>query len=406
MSAHAFLSASGSGRWLRCTMSAHVEKAFPDGNSEHAAEGTRGHGVGEWCLQNQKGVDDWVAEIEQAHARGESPPAATGEPITPENFGDLYPTDLLAGVDAYVVYVALRFAEIKANDPEAVLLIEQRADFSTWVPEGFGTADCVIVSNGVLHVIDLKCGKGVVVHAARNSQLMLYALGMYAALSFIFDIAVVRMVVHQPRLDHVDEWECSVEELLAWAEGEVRPRALLAYGGEAAGATFEPSEEACRFCRARHQCRARTEANLAIAQLDFRDPHLLSVEEVSLVLERAEELCRWAGELKAWALEQATRGIEVPGWKLVEGRSNRYITNETAVRAALVQSGFSLDQITKSELRGLTELQALLKTKKFRDLVEPWLAKPRGRPVLVPADDGRPAISSAADAAADFSEQT
>lgn len=391
MTAHAKLSASGSEKWLTCLPSAALEDQFPDEQSEFAAEGTFAHHLGEHRLRILLGM-----ELEYAD-----------ETAIPE-YDKWFNQDLSDHVDTYVSVALDRITEARAQCPDALVLLEQRLDFSEWVPEGFGTGDVVIVADGFIEVVDLKFGKGVVVEAEGNTQMRLYALGAYSECHHLYDITEARMTICQPRVGNHGTDVVPMLQLLGWADGHVKPRAERAWamlqGGEPA-AEFVPGDHCSScFCKARYTCRARADANLAMAQYEFKKPELLSPEEVAKILETAKQLEKWASEVQGYALEQAeTHGIKFPGYKLVEGRSNRVITDTDFAVRMLKQNGYDEAVIYKPrQLLGISELEKLLGKKEFSLVLADCVNKPQGKPVLVPVSDKRPEIGSAASAAQDF----
>ena len=385
--AHTKLSASGAHRWLVCTPSAALEAELPDVSSPYAEEGTHAH---------------TLAEIRLRQALGE-------RVRLPNGFRESeYYSEAMEGyVEEFVDLVLQRIAEHRATGSEPLVYFEQRLDFSRWVPEGFGTGDVVIISDLGVEVIDLKYGQGVPVSAVNNPQLRLYGLGAYDRYNLLYDISHIIMTIVQPRLNSISTETLKAEELLEWAETYVRPRAALAWEGKG---EFIAGEH-CQFCKLRATCRARAEANLELAKADFalQDPPTLSVEEIGEVLTRADELVRWANDVKAYAQEQAEKhGVKFPGWKLVEGRSNRVYSDEDAVREVLLKAGYTEEQITETKLKGVTAMSKLLKAKAFRELLEETglVIKPPGKPTLVPESDKRPEISSVASAKSDFGKET
>lgn len=384
--AHAILSASGSERWLTCTPSARLEADFPEESSSYADEGTLAHSLAELHLRKFLGrVEDRVFK-------------AAADKLAKNQ---LYAHEMVDHVETYISVASERISAAKARSKDAIVLLEQRLDFSPWVPEGFGTGDCVIVADKVLEIIDFKYGKGVPVSAIENTQMRLYALGALYSYGMIYDIDKVFMTICQPRLDSVSTDEITAADLYLWGDEYVKPRAELATAGKGVFV----SGDHCRFCRARNTCRARAEANLALAKYDFAKPELLSHDDVAAILGKAEELQKWAADVQGYALDQAeNHGVKFPGWKLVEGRSNRKYSDADAVAKALLAAGYPETLIYEKSILGITAMEKAIGKKAINELPEGLIVKPPGKPVLVPESDKRPEISSTASAQQDFAE--
>lgn len=385
--AHAKLSASGSKKWLTCTRSAALEDQFPDEQSTYAAEGTFMHEIFELALLM------WLERIPEAEAR------ARYAELKQNAFWN---QELEDHVRAAVERAKAAIEEIRASCKDPVILVEQRLDFSPWVPEGFGTGDLVIIADDVAWVLDLKGGKGIPVECEGNTQMQLYGLGAYNELAHLYDIRRVRMTVLQPRLDNWGSSELLVEDLLEWAETYVKPRAQMAWDGEGEFVAGDHCTDG--FCRARFQCPARAEAALEVAKSDFalKAPELLTAEQLVDVLSKADMAIAWLNDVKSYALKQAENGHEISGYKLVEGRSNRKYSDADAVAEKLIQSGVDEALIYERSLLGITAMEKVLGKKKFAELLGDLVVKPSGKPTLVPVDDKRPALSSVASAAEDF----
>lgn len=375
MGRHALLSASASKRWLNCTPSARLETQFSDDESPYAAEGTAAHALAEHKLKRT---------LKRRSKR----------PVT------VYDCDEMEEcTDDYVSYIMeqVQEAELCCTDP--VVLIEQHLDYSRYVEGGFGTGDCLIVADGILSVVDLKYGKGLLVEADNNPQMMLYALGALELFDVIYDIDRIRMTIYQPRLENISTWEISVEELQSWVEEVLVPKARLAARGEGEYC----SGSWCRFCKARSQCRARAESFLKLAQMEFRPPALLEEGEIAEVLSVADELAKWAADVYSFATDEAiVRGRQWSGFKLVEGRSNRKYTSEEDVAEAAKTAGYM--DIYKSSLIGITEMEKLLGKKQFQEILGGLVYKPQGKITLVPESDKRQPVETAT-AEADFKEE-
>ena len=370
---HAILSASSSDRWLHCPPSARLCKNYEDKGSDYAAEGTDAHTLCEYRLKLALGL-----------------PAE--DPIENLSWYNEEMEDCAAG---YVSYVLEQMETAKQVCSDPIVLIEQRVDFSRWVEEGFGTADNIIIADGVLKICDYKHGRGVEVSATENPQMMCYALGALELFDDIYDIDTVSMTIFQPRRDNVSTYDISKEELYRWADEVLKPAAELAFAGDG---NFLCGEW-CGFCKAKHDCRARAEANMELAKYDFKLPPLLTDEEIEDVLARVDDLVSWASDIKEYALQQAISGKTWSGWKLVEGRSNRKYTNDAAVAATVTNAGF--DPYEK-KLLGVTAMQKLLGKSRFEELLSSLIEKPQGKPTLVPESDKRPAMNTAKN---DFMEE-
>lgn len=359
MSAHAFLSASGSHRWLQCTPSAALERHLPDRGSVYAKEGSKAHACAEGVLT--------------AFLKGEKAP-------------ELADVEMQQTVEAYVDLVIEKFNGARKNTPDALLLVEQRLDFSPWVPEGFGTGDAVILADRTLEVIDLKYGQGVPVSAKDNSQMKLYALGALHIYGLFYDIDQVTMTIVQPRLNDISSDTITIAELLHWGE-EIKPIAQKAFNGQG---EYRPGDH-CRFCRAAAICKPRAEYNLELMKYEFEEADLLSDEDISFILSREKQLTNWLKTVTKYALEEAVlQDRKWPGYKLVEGRSNRVITKPDGLAKVLEQENYKPDQIyTAPALRKLTELEKLVGKAKFAELSAPYIEKPPGKLTLVPESDTR-----------------
>ena len=276
----------------------------------------------------------------------------------------------------------------KQTCSDTVVLIEQRVDFSHWLEQVFGTLNTILISDGTMHVIDYKHGLGILVSAENNPQMECYVLGALELFDDIYDIDMVSMIIYQLRRQNISTYEISKDDLYQWSDEVLNPTADLAFAGDG---NFLCGEW-CGFCKAKHECRARAESNLTLAQYDFKLPPLLEDSEIEYILSRADELVAWASDIKEYALQQAISGKEWAGWKLVEGRSNRKYSNEEAVIQAVTDAGF--DPYEK-KLLGITAMQKRLGKSRFDELLTAYIEKPQGKPTLVPESDKRPAMNNA-----------
>lgn len=380
---HAVLSPSAASRWLACTPSARLELQFPDTAGDFAKEGTLAHEIGETLLQFATAQIELDEETKRLDVAKKSP---------------FYCDEMLDYADGYASFVWERFQVAQQTTSDAVLRIEEKIDLTAYVPEGFGTGDAVILADGTMEIIDLKYGKGVRVSSENNKQMMLYALGMLDMFGYMYAVKKVRMTIYQPRLDNISEWEMDAAELEAWGLNELQPRAEMAFEGSG---EFVPGAH-CRFCRAKAQCRALAEKNIEVAKHESDDPALMTPEEVAAVLAEVDGIKNWITAVEEYALQAALDGKQFPGFKLVEGRSNRKYANEEAVAKKLTDNGYQAAAIFEpAKLKTITNMEKAITKKAFTVLLSDLIIKPQGKPTLVPADDKRAEWSSAAN---DFSE--
>lgn len=374
---HAKLGPSSALRWLNCTPSAELESHFPSTSSKYADEGTLAHSI----------VEERLNRVIKGKPRG-----VTGARLKKkeEEMGksDAYFVD---HCDEYVTFVTNLFDKLKADKKEPVMFSERQVEFTEWVPDGFGTTDTIIIADGTMYVFDFKFGANVRVSAELNPQLRLYALGAYNEFSILYDIDTVVTYIIQPRVENgTSNEEISVNDLLEWANTYVKPRAALA--AEGSGECIEGAW--CKFCRAKTICKARAVRYLDFLHETMQAPKLLSNEELARILPLAEYITGWARELKDWMLDQAVnRDESYPGYKLVEGRSNRVVLNEAALASKLEKAGYKDIYV----LKGLTDLESICGKARFAEIAGGLVDKPTGKPTLVPEEDPRPAIGRGKD---------
>lgn len=376
MGAHARFSPSSGKRYLNCPPALLLEEQFPDEQSPFAAEGSAGHEMAEYLINK--------------HLK-----KRTKRPVS-----DYYSDELMEAVEDYTAYAVSQIEEAKRNCENPFFGVELKVSLADRVEGCFGTADMVVVDDRKIHIIDLKLGKGVMVDAEKNVQLMIYGLGVLDMLGFLYEIETVELTIVQPRIEHFSTWEISAEELLSWGKEVFEPGAAKALSGEG---EFMAGDH-CRFCKARFTCRARAEEYLKLAQMEFAEPDLMSDEEIAEVLSKADALKKWAEEIYAYAQNEAVvNHKEWPGFKLVLGRSNRKYTDETDVAEAAKKAGYT--DIYKQSLIGITEMERLMGKKKFNEILGSFVYKPEGKVTLVPDSDKREAVKTAT-AEADFKEET
>lgn len=365
MAKHAFLSASSSERWLKCPPSAKLCAQEEDKGSPYAQQGTDAHELCQYLLE-----------------------AALGRETAPP--GDLtwYDAEMQEAAEGYRNFVMEQLEEAKKLCRDPLVCVEQTLDFSKWVEHGFGTGDCVIVADDLLHIIDFKFGLGVLVEATDNPQLKCYALGAVDTFGDLYDIQRIKLSIYQPRRENIDTYELTKDELLKWANGVLAPTAKLAYEG---GGEFHAGDH-CRFCKVKATCRKRAEYSMELAAYEFAQAPTLSEAEIAEILPRIDSLVSWAEDVKDFALQQALTGVHYPGFKLVEGRSNRKYSDEAAV--AQVVSGAGYDPYER-KLLGITAMQKQLGKAQFEQLLSGLVVKPQGKPLLAPDSDKRPEFNTA-----------
>ena len=382
---HAVLSASSSKRWLSCPPSARLEEKlkgiFGEKSSPYAAAGTQAHAAAELKLRHSLGeLNDFNYNAQR------------------EQLGPMDRSYELA-VDTYCDEVLSRYYTAQKIDPGAVLLLEQRLDFSPWVPSGFGTGDAVIISDKTLEVMDAKFGSGVRIVAQGNTQARLYGLGAINVFGLLYDFTHVRNTIIQPRVneDPVTEETLTREELEAWGES-IRPAAELAWKGLG---EYKPGDH-CKFCAARALCAARAAEAMRGFTHGFATPGLIDDADIPGILEVADIAESWIRDVRAYARNQALRGQQWPGWKLVRGRKgNRAWKDEEAVREQLIRAGYTEEQYAVHKLRPPGEIEKELGKQAFSALVAKYVTQAEGALNLVPESDKR--IEFAA-ADADFSD--
>lgn len=410
MSDHARLGPSSAKQWIKCTPSVVFGEQFPDRGSSYADEGTDAHTLSEMCISGRATFlglpgflthDEWTAKYAEFTAKSKF-------------WND--------EMDAYCKEFADWVIERLKQYESPLLFLEQRLDLTRWVQEGFGTGDVIIVADGVLEIIDLKYGKGVVVESQDNEQLKCYSLGALAAFDILYDIRKVVATIYQPRVDNVVSAEYTTEELLEWAETVLKPAAVKAWAGEG---EFVPGSH-CKFCRGKSRCAARVEQDAVSAfmgdeelqsdaepTVDDAVENLTALVEQNLLsdgqflywLSKAPRLVKIMKVIMDEGQRRLACGEEVPGWKLVEGRSNRKFASEMEV-TTILQTQENPDRFfTPRKVLSPSKVEKELGPKKFKELLGDKVVKPNGKPTMVPESDKRPPMDPHAAAQASFSDE-
>ena len=373
--AHALLSASSAARWLACPPSAVAAEVYPQQDTEYTREGTLAHEVAEIIARASLDGSSWLNAIN-----------AKGEDVNKE---------MVEHAQAYADNI-----HEQVKDPAAVILLEQRVDFSPWVPDGFGTCDCILIQGDTLDIIDYKYGQGVAVSAIDNPQMKLYALGALNDYGIAYDVTKVKMHIFQPRIDNTSTDELTVEALTEWADKTVKPTAEKAFKGKG---THSPGAH-CKFCPHAGRCKALTKvcteyvtAHGAKIAVPVLAPH-----EVAEVLKMEPLISLWLKRVKDMALTTMLDGGEIPDFKVVAGRGSRSWADDLEAGQALVAAGYSNDQITKTELLSPAAMEKALGKKTVAELVGGHILTTTGAPTVVPVTDKRPAYDRLAEARSDF----
>ena len=381
--AHALLSASSAHRWLACTAAPKLEAEFPDTTSTYAKEGTLAHEICELKLTK------YITTM---------PRGTYTKKLNALKKHELYDPEMDETTDTYLDYV--KRTALGYSVPPSIQ-IERRVNFSDYAPDGFGTADCLLLAGDTLHVIDYKHGKGVVVDADHNPQMMLYALGAMHDFALIYRFKIVKMAIVQPRVGSISEFTCTADELLHWGETVVKMRAMEAMGDTPA---FVPGEH-CRFCRAKQQCKARTEH---YARLQYtakrKDPRLITLDDLGHYLSVAGELKKWVEDMQEYALSECLAGSNVPGWKAVEGRGSRAFTDMDAAFDILKKDGIDECLLWERKPLTLAQVEKVVGKKRFTELVGTMVVKTPGKPTLATESDKRPAVTNVPQAADVFQD--
>ena len=380
--AHAKLSASGASRWATCPGSVQMEEGIPDTESIYAKEGTLAHELSELKLKHyldskgfgKRKLNSAVKKIKE---------------------DELYQAEMDGFTDNYVDFIKEKALSFPSKP---YIEIEKRVDFSSWVPGGFGTCDCILIHGSTLSIIDLKYGKGVPVSAEKNEQLILYALGAYNAFSLIYDIKKIEMNIVQPRLNNYSSWEVDLTELLLWGDYfSVQSSKALSGDGE-----LVPSPKACKFCKARDICSARSENNLSLESEIHLNPNEIPRGKLFEYISRGEDIAKWVNDLKAYALNLCLTGEEVKGLKAVAGRTSRSWTNQDEALKKLIDGGIDEAIIFDKVPLTLAKLEKALGKEQFNNLVGDMVVTSTGKPTLVFENDKRPAITDTVKATSIF----
>lgn len=386
MTAHAKLSPSAASRWLTCTAAPALEANFENKSSDYAEEGTFAHEL---------------AELEARYALGLFTKSQYTKSLKKLKSNRWFSQEMHDYTNDYATYIKETFLVSQESCEDTFAELEVKLDLTAYVPEGFGTADCIIVSDGTLNVIDFKYGKGVKVSADNNSQMKLYALGALEEYGCIYDIENIRMTIVQPRLNSIEVADLSTDSLINWGLNIVKPQARKAYDGKG---EYSPSESACRFCRAAGSCRARADMMISLFE-DNPEPKLLSANEAGKILLKAAGMNAWLSALEAVVFDGISSGETVEDWKIVEGRSNRKYTDEAKVIDSLKKAGYSDDQIFTRKVITITAVEKLLGKKKSGEILKGLIFKPKGSPTLAEISDKREALNLTEETIKAFDEE-
>lgn len=365
---HAILSASSSHKWLVCTPSARLEEKFPNKTSEYMAEGTLAHEIAEFKV---------ISYFQET-----LPKATYTKRLNKFKKEEHFDNEMLAHTDTYLEFVK---GEALQTSDKPFVAVEQKVDFSQYVPEGFGTADCILISGDTLHIIDFKYGKGVRVDAENNPQMKLYALGALSQFGMFYNIKYIKMSIVQPRIDNISTYEMPIEPLLEWGEKIVKPQAQKAFMGIG---EFKQGDH-CRFCRAKGACEFRANENMKIIEEVQNATGTLSNIDVGEFLTKTEGVDQWLKDIRSYALEQLLKGEEIPGWKAVEGKSNRKLVDVDKAFQILEANGYDQAILYERKPITLTQLEKVVGKKKLTEAIGDYIEKPKGAPTLAKESDKR-----------------
>ncbi len=374
--AHALLSASSAARWLKCPPSAVAAAMYPNKETTFTREGTKAHEVAEMVASACTTLREVKYDTLQ-----ETDPEVTAE--------------MIRCAEAYRDYI-----QEQITDPDATLLLEQRLDFSPWVPNGFGTGDCIIIQRNTLHIIDYKYGKGVEVSAVENPQMRLYALGALNEFGMIYDVDTVQTHIFQPRIGNISTEELSRAKLEAWGE-TIKPVALKA----AEGKGRHVAGDHCRWCPHAGDCPtlARTCSKVFDDNGGKTEVPCLAPFQVAAILQKADMITAWLKAVKDRALMSLLDGQEVPGYKVVEGKQgNRKWDDDDKVYGVLLERGYKTGEVTETKLLSPSQMDKAIGKKVVAELLADHVTRSPGAPTVVPASDKRPPLDRKAEAMKDF----
>lgn len=367
--AHATLSASSAHKWLVCTPSARLEEQFPSKTSEYMQEGTLAHAIAEFKVRSY--FLEPMTKTTQTRRLNKFKKE--------EGFQD----EMLEHTDTYLNF--LKEEALKTNT-KPFISVEQKVDFSSYVPEGFGTADCIMISGDTLHIIDFKYGKGVKVEAEDNPQMKLYALGAISAYGLFYPLKNIKMSIVQPRIDNISSYEMPIEQLLEWGEKTVKPQAQKAF----AGIGDYVQGEHCRFCRAKGACEFRAKENMkVIEKIQNSYNGTITNDELGEMLTKTDGIEQWIKDIKTYALDLVLKGEQVKGWKAVEGKSNRKISDIDKAFEILEANGYEEALLYEKVPLTLTKLEKVVGKTKLAEAIGDYIEKPKGAPTLVKESDKR-----------------
>lgn len=366
---HAILSASSAHKWLICTPSARLEEKFPNKTSEYMAEGTLAHEIAEFKVRSY-----FLEPI---------PKATYTRRLNKLKKEEHFENEMLNHTDTYLEYIK---GEAMKTNSKPFIVVEQKVDFSKYVPEGFGTTDCILISGDTLHVVDFKYGKGVKVDAEDNPQMKLYALGAFEQFGIFYPISKIKMTIIQPRIDNISETEITLAELLDWGTNIVKPQAEKAFMGLGNYAQGEH----CRFCRAKGACEFRATENMKVIEEVKEITGVVSNEQLGEILTKTDGVEQWIKDMRGYALELLLKGENVNGWKAVEGKSNRKIVDIDKAFEILEANGYDQAILYEKKPITLTQLEKVVGKTKLIDAIGDYIEKPKGAPTLVKETDKRP----------------
>lgn len=399
MDKHAKFAPSAAHRWIPCPGSIRLSEGIEDKPSEYAMEGSILHTIVEQCLREKLKADEFIGQI--------------------FNIDD-YELEIDGDHATAVQYCVDEVKRIMAEGK----IVGGKLEVSVVLNDKcWGTVDVLLFNDEYVTIIDHKFGRGKSVGAEGNAQLMIYFLG---AMKFLSENKLVeplpkkaRLIILQPRIPNPTRvWETTVDEIKTWYVKSVKPAFDMAENGDA---PCNPGEEQCQFCPANGVCTSRADYLLGVAEQEFKpyiippegpemadDPvslPALTTKNITKQLEGAvdyltpqiaanilgyqDDFDNFFKRVGEYAMKLALRGDEVPGMKIVYGKSNRKWSMPDGKIEAMLKK-LEVEPF-KEKLVSPAQAEKALGTKRKKELAE-YIYKPVGKKILVDESDTRETV--------------